>query len=62
MSTQEISNNAKNTLSGHSQDVHQNVVIFNHISSSERDKSALKSVIEKQIASLNVSWELVPVS
>jgi len=45
-----------------SQDVHKNVVIFNHISSNKQDNSALKNVIEKQIASLDVPWKLVPVS
>ena len=44
------------------QDLHKAIILFNHISSDDKEKPVLKAFIEKHIASIDVSWDLIPVS
>ena len=54
--------NSKTRMTASCQDLHKAIILFNHVSSDDKDKPVLKAFIEKRIASIDVSWDLIPVS
>ena len=54
--------NSKARMTASCQDLHKAIILFNHVSSDNKEKPVLKAFIEKRIASIDVSWDLIPVS
>ena len=62
MNISPVSLNSQTRMAAQCDDLHKAIILFNHVSSDDKEKSVLKAFIEKRIASIDVPWELIPVS
>lgn len=54
--------NSQTRMAAQCDDLHKAIILFNHVSSDDKEKPVLKAFIEKHIDSIDVSWDLIPVS
>jgi len=54
--------NSQTRITAQCQDLHKAIILFNHVSSDNKEKPVLKAFIEKRIASIDVPWDLIPIS
>ncbi|MCU7939904.1 MAG: hypothetical protein KZQ64_08085 [gamma proteobacterium symbiont of Bathyaustriella thionipta] len=62
MNISPISLNSQTRITAQCDDLHKAIILFNHVSSDDKEKHTLKAFIEKRIASIDVSWDLIPIS